>query len=218
MAQTGKGASNKTQQRPGVINASIGITFLLMLAIGIGIFFTSKTDTQIRVANKQVTQTAEPNNSNSPSDGVIKVHIVGAVLNPGVYQLKAGDRVEDAINAAGGASNEADLLKIDLARRVVDEMQIIVPERTATPSPPQSTIPPQNTASVPIESGSNGKINVNSASAAEIDRLPGIGAVLSARIVEYRSKNGLYRNIEDLRKVPGINTSVIDKIKDLITF
>jgi competence protein ComEA len=63
-----------------------------------------------------------------------------------------------------------------------------------------------------------GKINVNTASAKELDLLPGIGEVLSARIVEYRAKIGPYRSVEDLRKIPGITGSVIEKIKDLITF
>ncbi|MEI7556233.1 ComEA family DNA-binding protein [Candidatus Chlorohelix sp.] len=220
MAQQNKNTSNKAQQRPGIINASLVITVLIMMAIGIGILFTSKTDTQIRAANKQITQPADSSYTDSPLDGVIKVHVAGAVHYPGVYQLKAGDRVEDAINAAGGIADEADLLKIDLARRVVDEMQIIVPSRTATSAPltTSSNIPVQNTSAPPLENGNDGKINVNSASAAELDRLPGIGTVLSARIVEYRSKIGLYRNVEDLRKIPGITNSVIEKIKDLITF
>ncbi|NWJ46617.1 MAG: ComEA family DNA-binding protein [Chloroflexi bacterium] len=220
MAEQNKHTSNKTQQRPGIINATMVITFLLMAAIGIGIFFSAKTDTQIHASSKQVTPTTDSSNINSPLDSVIKVHIAGAVRNPGVYRLKEGDRVEDAINAAGGITDEADLLKIDLARRIVDEMQIIVPSWTPTAAPltTTTTIPLQNTPSPPLENGSDGKINVNSASATELDKLPGIGTVLSARIVEYRSKIGLYRNIEDLRKIPGITNSVIEKIKDLIAF
>jgi competence protein ComEA len=220
MAEQDQHTSNKAQQRPGIINASLVITVLIMVAIAIGIFFSAKTDTQIHASSKQVTPITDSSSIDSPLDSVIKVHIAGAVRNPGVYRLKEGDRVEDAINAAGGITDETDLLKIDLARRIVDEMQIIVPSWTPTPAPltTTTTVPIQNTPSPPLENGSDGKINVNSASATELDRLPGIGTVLSARIVEYRSKIGLYRNIEDLRKIPGITNSVIEKIKDLIAF
>ncbi len=169
---------------------------------------------------RSVTPTVPPSPTADPS---IKVFITGEVQKPGVYQMHSGDRIIDAIQLAGGFGEQADQTKLDLAQRVKDEMRIEVPRLVATApaatvvvgpiSPPAIAVPPTATATP-----GDGKINVNTASAAELDKLPGIGATLSQRIVEYRTKNGPFKSIDDLRKVTGITKSVADKIKDLIIF
>jgi competence protein ComEA len=201
-------------------------TVIIFGLVGIGIFVSMRGSSETRTSSRNNTPSATNPvvEAAKPADGVLKVYVTGEVNNPGVYQLQAGDRQEDALKAAGGPTDRADLLKIDLAKRVVDEMQIIVPSKTSQPATP-TPVPPvvlptgeSTTVAVVVTAAGVGKINVNTASAKELDLLPGIGEVLSARIVEYRAKIGPYRSVEDLRKIPGITGSVIEKIKDLITF
>jgi competence protein ComEA len=209
-------------------NPALYMTVALMVLVGVGIFITRKGDIEAKPANASTTVAAQ--NSRTAAtvvaptptfDGVFKVYVAGAVKNPGVYQMQSGDRIEDAIKTAGGATENADLLKIDLAKRVTDEMQITVPEHSLTPTiqvtAAVSTIQ-SSTKPSPTPTDPSGKINVNTATAPELDKLPGIGEVLSARIVDYRTKNGPYNNLDDLRKVTGLTASVIEKIKDLIIF
>jgi competence protein ComEA len=146
------------------------------------------------------------------------------VQNPGVYEMKPGDRLQEAILAAGGFTGQADRTKLDLAQRVRDEMRIEIPRLPDTPTPVPTSGPGTPTATAPAPpttaaSAAAGKVNINTASAAELDKqLPGIGPVLAGRIVEYRAANGPFKTLDDLRKVTGLTKAVIDKIKDLITF
>jgi len=149
----------------------------------------------------------------SPSPTVakeIKVYVTGAVARPGVYALMQGDRVEQALLAAGGVTDEADLERINLSVRVKDEDHIHVPRRAPTPGG-------ANIASEGPTSSTNTKVNLNTASASELDKLPGIGPVTAARIIEHREKNGPLRSVEDLLELKLVNRSTYEKIKDLVT-
>lgn len=134
----------------------------------------------------------------------IKVYVSGAVYHTGVYTLQEGARVDDAIKAAGGPSVEADVTQVNLALRVRDEMQVHVPRVGEGDRRPTTT-------------GSDAKINVNTASAEDLDKLPGIGPVTAARIVDHRSQKGNFEKIEDLRDLKLVSSSVFEKIKDRIT-
>jgi competence protein ComEA len=139
---------------------------------------------------------------------LLKVYVTGAVATPGVYSFRDGDRVEDAINAAGGALPGADLSGLNLAQRLRDEGYIAVPMPGATPDAAAGS----TTAGV----SSTGKVNINSASVAELDALPGIGATYAQRIVDYRAKNGAFQRTQDLVDDKIVPSSTYDKIKDLI--
>ncbi|MDD2360007.1 MAG: ComEA family DNA-binding protein [Syntrophaceticus schinkii] len=140
------------------------------------------------------------------------VHVAGAVNKPGVYQLGQGARVEDAVSRADPLP-DADLNHLNLARRVVDGEKIYVPrEGEVQTSSDGSGV--ESTASA-VESG--GKININTASAAELDTLPGIGPVLAQRIIDYRTTHGQFRSVADLQKVSGIGSRRYEQLKDLIT-
>ncbi len=206
-------------------------SILLVVAVGLGLLITKKSDAEAQPATSRQplsspTAKASPEPTTvavvviTPTE--IKVYVTGAVKNPGVYKMQPGDRIEDALKAAGGASDQADLISIDLAKRVVDEMQIIVPPRVIASPVSGTIVPPAGGITVPagVATGAtlSGKINVNTATTADLDKLPGIGQTLSTRIVEYRNSHGPYRTLEDLRKVSGITNSVIDKIKDSISF
>jgi competence protein ComEA len=143
------------------------------------------------------------------------VYVTGAVAHPDVYLLSAGSIVRDALVAAGGATADADLNRINLAQQVYDQQQIYVPrfgeENPPLPSPP---------ASLTNTSGNvqaTGKVNINTATAEELDTLPGIGPAIAQRIIEYRLTNGPFQSIEEIKNVSGIGDKLFEKLKDLIT-
>lgn len=136
----------------------------------------------------------------------IKVHVAGSVNKPGVYELSDGDRVEAAIQSAGGASNDADMSAINLAQRLKDEDMIYVPKIGEAASP----VVPQNAQQ------KDGKIDINSASIEELDKLPGIGPAKAQKIIDYREQNGPFKAIDDIQQVSGIGPATFENIKDLI--
>jgi competence protein ComEA len=136
----------------------------------------------------------------------IKVYVTGEVKNPGVYVMKEGERVIDAIEKAGGVLEEADLSNINLAQKVKDEQMIRVPKKGEK----------ADTSSV---SGIDGvkKVNINTATKEELQTLPGIGPVTAERIIEFRETKGLFKKIEDIMNVPRIGPKMFEQIKDRIT-
>lgn len=147
-----------------------------------------------------------------PTHRPIRVHIDGAVRNPGVYTLPADSIALDVVEYAGGLLDDADLGELNLAARVEDGQRIFV-ERTgpvlwvlAEPTQAYPTFPPP----------SSHLIHINSATAADLERLPGIGPVLAKSIVEYRTNNGLYTTVDELLMVPGIGSAKLAAIRDLI--
>mgnify|MGYP000020045226 CR=1 FL=1 len=136
----------------------------------------------------------------------IKVYVTGLVKNPGVYTMKEGERIIDAINKAGGPLEEADLTNINLAQKVKDEQMIIVPKKGET-----NNISPTSTIQ------KNEKININTATKEELQTLPGIGPVTAERIIEFRENKGSFKKIEDIMNVPRIGPKMFEQIKDKIT-
>jgi competence protein ComEA len=133
------------------------------------------------------------------------VHVSGAVKNPGVYELFEGDRVKDAIDAAGGQADGADLNALNLALKLDDEDKIYVPISGEELVSNGRSLQPDD-----------GKININTADKRQLEGLPGIGEVIAGRIVEYREKNGAFKSPKDIVKVSGIGDVTYDSIKDLI--
>ena len=153
----------------------------------------------------------EPSATAAPTAGLLLVHVVGAVARPGVYSLPPEARLLEAIEAAGGAAPEADLERINLADRARDGMQIYVPF-LGTPIPPSLTPVAANAP------GAGARLtNINSATAVELDALPGIGPAYAERIIAYRQANGPFKTIDGLLKVDGIGQAVFDRVKSFIT-
>jgi len=136
------------------------------------------------------------------------VHVVGAVKHPGVYRFAEGARVFDAVRAAGGFVRGADRAAVNLARKLVDGEQVVVPKRGE--APPAA-------ATGGGSAGQGAKVNINSAGARELEALPGIGQVLAERIVAYREQHGQFRSVRDLMKVSGIGPKKFESIEPYVT-
>ncbi len=146
----------------------------------------------------------------TPTPARIVVYVCGAVVNPDVYSLLEGSRVKEAVEAAGGFAPDADRVRINLARRLSDGEQVYIP-RVGEEIPPVT--PPA--AVTPGHLG--GKVNINTATAEELETLPGIGPAYAERIVRYREEFGPFKTIEDIKEVRGIGDATFEEIKDLIT-
>ena len=145
-----------------------------------------------------------------PTPLPLLVHVAGAVAQPGVYTLPPGSRVQDAINSAGGFSDSADRQALNLAALIQDGSRVYVPflvtPEHAQPGPARQATPSPHFP-----------ININTATLAELDSLPGIGPVTAQDIIDYRNRHGSFQRIEDIDQVPGIGPATYEKIKDLIT-
>lgn len=145
-----------------------------------------------------------------PTERPVIVHITGAVPRPGVYALPQGARVQDVISAAGGFLAEAEKSQINLAALLEDGEMLDVPYLEGA-SPILATPGPT------VVAAETELVNINIASAAELDSLPSIGPALAQRIIEYREQNGPFISIEDIINVPGIGPGNYERFKDLIT-
>ncbi|WP_277514997.1 helix-hairpin-helix domain-containing protein [Cellulosimicrobium cellulans] len=144
----------------------------------------------------------------APSGGVV-VHVVGQVAAPGLVTVAADARVADALEAAGGATAEADLAALNLARTVTDGEQIVVPR-------PGEAVPPSASAPPAAGTTAGGAVDLNAADAAALDALPGIGPVLAERIVAWREENGPFTAVDELGEVSGIGPAVLADVRDLV--
>lgn len=136
------------------------------------------------------------------------VHVCGAVVSPGVYELEAGSRVIDAVNLAGGLLADAAQSHINLAKEIADGEQIIILTMEEVKTVDNN---------ISREGTSNGKININTADRILLCTLPGIGQTKAESIIAYREAQGGFATIEDIMKVSGIKENGFQKIKDLIT-
>jgi competence protein ComEA len=147
----------------------------------------------------------------TPTLAQLRVYVSGAVRTPDVYLLPPSSIVKDAIQAAGGPAEDADLDRINLALAVCDQQQVYVPYAgEAMPAAPLTGNP-----SPPPAGG--GKVNLNTATIKQLDTLPGIGPVIARRILDYREANGSFSAPEEVMNVKGIGQATYDKLKGLIT-
>ncbi|MEO3744916.1 ComEA family DNA-binding protein [Plantactinospora sp. B5E13] len=148
-----------------------------------------------------------------PSPAELVVAVAGRVRRPGLVRLPAGARVADALAAAGGAQPGVDMASLNLARKVADGELILV---GVTP-PPGAAGPAGDGSSSATGIGPAEKVNLNTATAAQLDALPGVGPVLAQRIVDHRERSGGFRAVGDLRQVTGIGDARYEDLKDLVT-
>ena len=174
-------------------------------------YFSRRTREDIQV-NTVVTPQAEVSPSPDVEESAeIRAYICGAVKKPGVYTLLEGDRVDTLLEMAGGASSEADLSAINLAERLQDEQYVRVPVKGEAGNVADGT------ASVGVTMPQPGSlININTASSEELDKLPGIGPALAARIIAYREEHGKFTSIEQIKEVKGIGDGTFEDLKSQI--
>ena len=185
------------------------IAGVLLLLVGVGGLLPKKEEAVEETEVVVTTVLAEKTEVSTTQETVIFVDVKGAVKKPGVYQMKVGDRVKDALDAAGGLTAEADSQKVNLAQRVEDQMVIVVPKVGEE----AEAIPAGTTSK---EVAKEGKVNINTATVEELKTLKGVGEKKAEAIIEYRKKNGSFKTKEDLMKVRGIGKKLFESFEERI--
>ena len=161
---------------------------------------------------------ASPAASTTPEELV--VYVCGAVRRPGVYHLAPGARVADLLAAAGGAGAKAELQAVNLAARLADGQQVVVPARGASVSGAAAadSAATDTTGSGASEAaGTAAPVDLNTATAAQLDALPGVGPATAQKIIDYRTANGGFKTVADLKNVPGIGDAKFATLQPLVT-
>jgi competence protein ComEA len=185
----------------------VGLVAVVALTLAGGVLWYLRSLPQpVEVQAADRAQVARTSPSPSPS---VLVDVAGFVRRPGVYEFVEGDRVIDAIDAAGGPRKGAELTGLNLAAPLVDGQQVLVPD----PLPAAGSVAPGTTV------GTDGStlINVNTADAATLEELSGIGEVLAQAIVSYREENGPFGTVDDLLDVSGIGDATLEDIRSEVT-
>ena len=210
---------NLTKKQKIIVIAIAGI-----VVIGIMYFIYNKNQVKedINIENEILVNSVITNENNT-NDDIVIIHITGSVKNPGIVKLKEGSRIEDAIESAGGLTENADITKVNLAYIVEDGTKIKIPSASEEDIGDEDIIDSKSGDNIIIEenavpsNNSPQTINVNKATEKEFETLPGIGPSLASKIIEYRNQNGKFESIEDIKNVNGIGDNKYEKIKDLIT-
>jgi len=186
----------------------VGLVALLAVTIGgAGLWYVRSLPRPVEVSTVPSGGIAAAPASATPSPEIIVlVDVAGWVRHPGVYEFTEGARVIDAIDAAGGARPGAVLEALNLAALLVDGTQVLVSREGETPAPP-------------VLGGAvvGGLINVNTATATELEELPGVGEVIAQAIVDYRTENGPFTSVDQLLDVSGIGDATLENLRDLVT-
>ncbi len=202
------------------------VVYIIAVIVAIGMIYFIYNNNQVKNDDVEkdilVSNTSTKEEEKNEQEQIV-VHVTGSVKSPGIVKLKDGSRIEDAIEAAGGLTENADISKVNLAYVLEDGIKIKIPSSSEEDIGDGDVLIDGSGENVVEEDDSqstnqNGKgININKADETELQTLPGIGASLASRIVEYRKQNGKFANIEDIKNVSGIGDSKFSNIKDLIT-
>ena len=199
---------------PKPVLVCLAILFLIVIVYSVVHFWPSQSE-----ENSQDFQ-IETQSTESESSSKILVDIEGCVKQPGLYELDPNARAGHAVEAAGGFTRNADRKSVNLAEKLSDGMQLYIPSKSEKKSTNSSSATAQSSGAGSTSSSSvsntQDKINLNTASAQDLQKLSGIGETLSQRIIDYRDKNGNFSTIEDLKKVSGIGDTRFESIKDSI--
>jgi competence protein ComEA len=148
-----------------------------------------------------------PRASKSPK---LVVHVVGAVRRPGLYRLREGSRIADALARAGGATRKADLTVVNLAAPLSDGVQVVVPRRL--PAAGAAAPAPAGVGAAPA----SGPVHLNTATLEQLDALPGVGPVTAQKILDYRQQNGGFASVDELDAVPGIGPARMEQLREAV--
>ena len=187
--------------------ALVGLSLALVLLALVGQRFAEAgTAGEADVAAAPLEPVAE-----APARTALVVHVVGEVRRPGLYRLRDGSRIADAVRRAGGARHGADLAALNLAAPLVDGVQVLVPSQVV-----EAAMSP-GTAAVGGGAPAAPAVSLSSATVEELDELPGVGPITAQKIVDYRAEHGPFASVDDLDAVPGIGPTRIEQLRDLVT-
>ena len=199
------------------------IAIILITIIGIGIYcYTDAIENTNEEEIENVLEVAQTNTTKETEEKNIFVHIAGCVQKEGMLELSSNSRIADAIEKAGGLTQEADLSDINLAYLLEDGMKIYIPnqnERQENNEKTKNTPKEENTPSMQIQDTNTKQdvININTATQEELDTLPGIGPATAAKIIAYRKEKGKFNNKEEIKEVSGIGEAKYEKMKEYIS-
>ena len=210
------------------------LSLLIIVAIMLLIFYGNKTKKDEIISESIIKTTTTSFKKDNVKRNTIYVDVKGAVLKPGVYEIENDKRVIDAINLAGGLLEVSDTINLNLSRRLTDEMYIVVytkeeiynyeKNKTQKDCPSFECVCPDVTNDACItndvskeKTDTNNKISINNSSKEELMTVPGIGEVKANSIIEYRTQNGGFKTLEEVKNVSGIGDSTYEKIKEYIS-
>ena len=195
------------------------------LGLALGAFFLLKpsSQTSVKETNLQTEVSAVSKDSSSekevkkeekeesPEQDLITVDVKGAVKSPGIYDLPVGSRVHDAVQKAGGLTDEADSKSLNLAQKISDEALVYVPTKGEEAASQQAT------SGTSPSTSKDKKVNLNKASLEELKQVKGLGGKRAQDIIDHREANGKFKSVDELKKVSGIGAKTIEKLKDYVT-
>ena len=198
---------------------------IIVICTGLGLlvggFFLLKPapQTPVKETNLQAEVAAVSKNSVSEKDvkdepleqDLITVDVKGAVKAPGIYDLPVGSRVNDAVQKAGGLTEQADSKSLNLAQKVSDEALVYVPTKG------EESASQQAGSGAPSSTSKEKKVNLNKASLEELKQVKGLGGKRAQDIIDHREANGKFKSVDELKKVSGIGVKTIEKLKDYVT-
>lgn len=187
-------------ERPG-----LAVVVAIALAAGLAWLALRPAPLPVELTLPRATP-AEARDTDRGPEGEVTVHAAGAVITPGVYRLSSGSRVSDLLAAAGGATPDADLDQLNLAARLADGERILVPRRGEVVPAAAGTAPGQAPA----------KVDLNTATAEELDKLPGIGPATAEAIIRHRETRGRFRSVTELLEVRGIGEAKLEQLRPLV--
>ena len=192
-----------------------GSVLFVCFIIGMGLFWMNRQGEEVEEAATSLAETTilpQEVEDKTTVSTVIYVDVKGEIHHPGVYQMKAESRVKDLIEAAGGFTPLADNQKLNLAQLLEDQMVIVVPKKGEEVNSELAQAP----TSQKKEVGKEGKVNINTATVEELKTLKGIGEKKAEAIIEYRKKNGSFKNKEELMKVRGIGKKLYESFQERV--
>lgn len=202
---------SRTIPRRVVVRLSVGGAAVLLIgafvvAVVVGMLAPRGDSADLPAVTVTSAAAGTPRSTPAP---VLYVHVLGAVRHPGLYTLSDGSRVVDAIGAAGGMTDDAEQSGVNLARPLGDGEQLVVPH-VGDPAPAP--------AGGSQGGGATGaKVNLNTATEAELETLPRVGPAMAAKIIAWRTQNGRFTSVDDLTNITGIGQKTFDALKDLVT-
>ena len=198
---------------------------IIVICTGLGLlvggFFLLKPDSQtpVKETNLQAevaavskdSSTEKEEKDESVEQDLITVDVKGAVKSPGIYDLPVGSRVNDAVQKAGGLTEQADSKSLNLAQKVSDEALVYVPTKG------EEAASQQTGSGAPSSTSKEKKVNLNKASLEELKQVKGLGGKRAQDIIDHRESNGKFKSVDELKKVSGIGSKTIEKLKDYVT-